>query len=102
MIIFERDFKRDFKCWLRTALESIERILALISIPITMHLQRSIGSLILKFGKERHSIWVLINPDLNKWSYLAVNNLITFLNYRIYTAHEKEAIAPKFSAGNLF
>ena len=39
---------------------------------------------------------------INKWSYLAVNDLVKFLNYRIYTTHEKEKITPKFSTENLF
>ena len=38
----------------------------------------------------------------NKWSYLVVNDLIVFLNCIIYAEHEKEAIAPKFYAENLF
>ena len=39
---------------------------------------------------------------INNCSYLAVNALIEYVNYRFYTAHEKEAIATKFSPANLF
>ena len=39
---------------------------------------------------------------INKWSYLAVNDLVKRLNYRIYTTHKKEKITPKFSTENLF
>ena len=39
--------------------------------------------------------------SINNWNYLAVSDLMEFLNYMIYTVHEKEEIAPKFSAGNL-
>ena len=45
--------------------------------------------------------WVL-QRKLNIYSYLTVNFLIEFLNYRICTAHKKETIAPTFCAENLF
>ena len=59
MIIFQRDSR---KSWLREALESVEKFLSSISIPIAMHLSRSIEALIIsdqsKFAKQKHHIWV--------------------------------------------
>ena len=44
------------KCWLRETLETVEKLLSSISIPITVHLSRFIRALILKFGTQKH--WV--------------------------------------------
>ena len=67
-----------------------------------MHISCSIGaffSYYIMFAKQKYSTWVL--KKINKWSYLAVNDLIEFLNHRIYRAPEKEAITPKYSTENL-
>ena len=47
-----------------------------VLIPITMHLSRSIGALILIFEEQKHSLWV--SKKIYKWTYLAVYNLIQF------------------------
>ena len=70
-----------------------------------MHMSRSIGVLtlfLLYHVCETKILHLGVRKKFNKWSCLALNDLIEFLNYRIYTAHEKEAIVPKFSAENLF
>ena len=57
-----------------------------------------IGAFISFFKKHafqtKDSIWVFKRTN----SCFAVNALIGFLNYRIYTAHERETVVPKFSA----
>ena len=108
MIIFERNF---WKCLLRESLESVEKFLSSISFLLSISIPMTIPSITFDKGFDSFLITANLqnknNPSgclkkLNKWSHLTVNDLIEFLNYRICSAHEKEAIAPKFSAENLF
>ena len=90
--------------FVKWTLEGVEKFLSLILIPVIMHLSRSIGALILFLVHHVCKIKALrrVLKVINNCSYLAVNALIEYVNYRFYTAHEKEAIATKFSPANLF
>ena len=96
---------------LRESLESVEKFLSSISFLLSISIPMTMPSITFDKGFDSFLITANLqnknNPSgclkkLNKWSHLTVNDLIEFLNYRICSAHEKEAIAPKFSAENLF
>ena len=101
MIIFQRDFrKRGFrKCW-KVFIINFVFIIDFYSCNNVYNMfSQAFYSFLNTADKNNPSGCV---KKISKWSYLAVNGLIEFLNCMFYTAHQKEAIAPKFSAENLF
>ena len=101
MIIFQRDFrKRGFgKCWKLFIIDFVLIIDFYSCNNAYSIFSQAFYSFLNATNKNNPSGCV---KKINKWSYLAVNGLIEFLNCMFYTAHQKEAISKKFSAENLF
>ena len=65
-----------------------------------MHLSCSVRDFILSLLKHVWKTFTFhqgVRKKINNLNYLTVNALIELLNYTFYTAHEKDAIAPRFS-----